>query len=312
MVCNHSANMVKFLSVFLMLYLHQGYVTAAVTSEVADIVVSKENANSFLQGKSRSRRDLSQELAEECCAEDCDYEEIDEYKSWYDWSSINEALCKLSNLDGKSCTCQTKSGINYECGGTQHHHYSCSAKPCTCDGSEKDPKWWEVVDIKYDISKGSLKEYAIAGNYKTVDNLFNETLITPVFNISISVSDQETFSFTTGTSLKNGTKFTAGVPTVVCANISSMLTMPTEHTFGETVVKPEVKKAEIPCLVPPGKYVVCEERVDVIEMEIPYTMAIKHQHYKCNCTSSGIFRNIHYTKLHMKSIVYTSKPDWIK
>lgn len=98
MVCNNSGDMVKFLSVCLMLHLHQGSNKGAVTSDAADIVVSEDNANSFLQGKSRSRRDLSQALGEECYVEDCNYEEIDEYRGWYDWPVINEALCKLSKL----------------------------------------------------------------------------------------------------------------------------------------------------------------------------------------------------------------------
>ena len=166
-----------------------------------------------------------------------------------------------------------------------------------------------MIDIKYNISKGSLKEYAVADNYKTVDDLSNETLVTPVF-ISIAVSNQEMFSLTTRTSLKNSTNFTAGLPTVVCSNISSTLTRPTEHTFDETNSKQEVKKAEVPCLVPPGKYVVREEMIDISEMQSLYIMTIKH--YKCSCTSSGVFKNIFYTKMHMKPVVYTSKSYRIK
>ena len=166
-----------------------------------------------------------------------------------------------------------------------------------------------MIDIKYDISKGSLKEYAVADNYKTVDNLSNETLVTPVF-ISVPVSNQEMFSLTTRKSLKNGTNVTAGVPTVACSNISSTLTMPTEHTFGETNIKQEVKKAEVPFLVPPGKHVVREEMIDISEMQSLYIMTIKH--YKCSCTSSGVFKNVCYTKMHMKPVVYTSKSYRIK
>ena len=67
-------NMMKLLSLILSLLL-QGYQSADTSKTAANILLSNENANSFLQTKNRNRRGLHEGLREECCYENCFFEE---------------------------------------------------------------------------------------------------------------------------------------------------------------------------------------------------------------------------------------------
>ena len=86
--------MARLLHLGILLYIPQYFVHA---DTVADTILSKENANLFLQTKGRNRRGLAEGLKEECCDETCWYEERNEYVESHGWPAINEALCKLSN-----------------------------------------------------------------------------------------------------------------------------------------------------------------------------------------------------------------------
>ena len=92
--------------------------------------------------------------------------------------AVGDALCEVSNVEKRSCTCKTRAGDNYECGV-----YSCRNKPCKCYRT-KDPKDWEVLGVSYDVARGSLNQHPLADSSKTVDNLQGETKVEPSFSIT--------------------------------------------------------------------------------------------------------------------------------
>lgn len=48
---------------------------ATVKNNFVDTLLSRQNANEFLQSKIRSKRNPHEEVIEECCKETCDYKE---------------------------------------------------------------------------------------------------------------------------------------------------------------------------------------------------------------------------------------------
>ena len=295
--------MANFALVGILLYFLQSHVYANSANKIPNIFLSKENANSFLQSKSRNRRSLREGLLEECCYENCDFEERAEFSESYGWERVGEGLCEVSNLEKRSCRCKARAGYYYECGG-----YSCRYEPCKCQGS-KDPKWWEVINVSYDVKKGSLNQQAVAASSKTVDNLNGESQIEPSFSIQTTVTEEETFSHTVGAALTVGAKFSFGVPGIGEGEISTSLTVSTERTFGKKTSKSEARTATLPCPAPPHRYVQCEGVINVVRMNVPYTMTIKHKHFGCTCNTQGVYENVHHTNIYLKAHTYTSKPS---
>ena len=279
------------------------FVQCYLSADTSSMLLSNENANSFLQTKSRNRRGLHEGLREECCYENCDFEERAEFSESYGWEAVGDALCEVSNVEKRSCTCKARAGYNYECGG-----YSCRYKPCKCEGT-KDPKDWEVLGVSYDVARGSLSQHPLAASSKTVDNLQGETKIEPSFSITTTVKEEEEFTHTVGSSLTVGATFSVGVPLVAEAEISTSLTLSYEHTFGKKTSKSESRTATLPCPAPAHRYVICHGMVNVVKMSVPYTMTIKHKHYGCTCESKGVYENVHHTNIYLKPVTYTSKPS---
>ena len=279
------------------------FVQCYLSADTSSMLLSNENANSFLQTKSRNRRGLHEGLREECCYENCDFEERAEFSESYGWEAVGDALCEVSNVEKRSCTCKARAGSNYECGG-----YSCRYKPCKCEGT-KDPKDWEVLGVSYDVARGSLSQHPLAASSKTVDNLQGETKIEPSFSITTTVTEEEEFTHTVGSSLTVGATFSVGVPLVAEAEISTSLTLSYEHTFGKKTSKSESRTATLPCPAPAHRYVICHGMVNVVKMSVPYTMTIKHKHYGCTCESKGVYENVHHTNIYLKPVTYTSKPS---
>ena len=291
--------MMKLLSLGVLVLFVQCYVSTA----TSNILLSNENANSFLQTKSRNKRGIHEGLREECCYENCDFEERAEFSETYGWTAVGDALCEVSNVEKRSCTCKARAGYNYECGG-----YSCRDKPCKCEG-KKDPKDWEVLGVSYDVARGSLSEHPIAASSKTVDNLNGEVQVEPSFSVSKTVTEEESFSHTVGSSLSVGASFSVGVPVVAEAEITTTLTLSYEHTFGKTKSKSETRTATLPCPAPAHRYVICHGMIKAVKMSVPYTMTIKHKHYGCTCESKGVYENVHHTNIYLKPVTYTSKPS---
>ena len=279
------------------------FVQCYLSADTSSMLLSNENANSFLQTKSRNRRGIHEGLREECCYENCDFEERAEFSESYGWEAVGDALCEVSNVEKRSCTCKARAGYNYECGG-----YSCRYKPCKCEGT-KDPKDWEVLGVSYDVARGSLSQHPLAASSKTVDNLQGETKIEPSFSITTTVTEEEEFTHTVGSSLTVGATFSVGVPLVAEAEISTSLTLSYEHTFGKKTSKSESRTATLPCPAPAHRYVICHGMVNVVKMSVPYTMTIKHKHYSCTCESKGVYENVHHTNIYLKPVTYTSKPS---
>lgn len=73
----------------------QSYISA----DTSNILISNENANSFLQTKSRNRRGLPEGLRQECCYENRDFEETAEFREPCGWDAINDALCQVSKVE---------------------------------------------------------------------------------------------------------------------------------------------------------------------------------------------------------------------
>ena len=152
--------MFKLLPAGVLLYFLQCYVYVDTVDRGRALLLSKENANLFLQSKNRARWELSQKIREECCTdESCDFEDRAEMAESYGWDLLGDALCEVSHVEKRSCTCKARAGYYYDCGT------GCSTKPCKCEG-EKDSKYWDVIDISYDIKKGSLDQKPVAAGSK--------------------------------------------------------------------------------------------------------------------------------------------------
>ena len=289
----------KLLSLGILALFVQSYISA----DTSNILISNENANSFLQTKSRNRRGLVELLRQECCYENCDFEERVEFRDIYGWEAIHDALCQVSKVEQRSCTCKSMEGYNHECGG----HF-CRCRLCKCEG-KKDPKDWEVRGVSYDIATGSLNEHPITASSKTVNNLEGEVQVEPSFTISTTVKETESFSHTFGASLVIGTLFRAGVPRVAERKITTKLTLKYQRTFGKTKHKSETRAATLPCPAPAHRYVICYGMIKAVKMSVPYTMTIKHKYYNCTCESKGVYKNVHHTNIYLKTKTYTSKPS---
>ena len=75
------------------------FVQCYLSADTSSMLLSNENANSFLQTKSRNRRGLHEGLREECCYENCDFEERAEFSESYGWEAVGDALCEVSNVE---------------------------------------------------------------------------------------------------------------------------------------------------------------------------------------------------------------------
>ena len=294
--------MMKLLSLILSLLL-QVYQSADTSKTAANILLSNENANSFLQTKSRNRRGLHEGLREECCYENCFFEERAEFAESYSWESVDDALCEVSNVEKRSCRCKAQAGYYYECGGSY-----CSTKPCQCSGT-KDSDDWEVIGVDYDIAKGSLNKHPLAAATKINNNLNGELDVTATFTVSKEVTEEEYYEHTAGVSIEIGLTFEAGVPVVGSAEISTTLSLSYEHTWGKTKSTTITRTSELPCAAPAHRYVVCYGLVDTVKMSVPYTMTLKHKHYGCTCKSTGIYESVHHTQVYLETNTYTSIPS---
>ena len=293
--------MARLLHIGILLYILQYFVHA---DTVADLMLSKENANLFLKSKGRNRRGLAEGLKEECCVEKCWYEERSEYVGEYGWPAINEALCKLSNIDKRNCNCRTKDQNFYKCGVLP----SCKVKPCLCGNIPKERGWWEVTGVSYNFKKGFIKCRAVSVSSKTINNLAGTLDLTAMFNMSVPVTEGEEFSYTNGTSPQTGETFTAGVPVAMGSKFLSYPSMPTLHTYGKRMMKKETRGAYLPCSAPAHSKVQCYGLLNLVEIDVPYTMTIKHRHYGCNCTSFGVYKSTHHSDIYLKRDVQTPAP----
>ena len=279
------------------------FMQSYLSADASNIFLSKENANSFLQKKSRNRRSVYEGVWEECCLERCEYEEKREFVEENGYNNFYDAVCELSILEKRSCTCKAHAGYLYECGS-----YVCKDRACGCAG-KKDPKKWEVIGVSYDTPRGSLKQRLLDTSTKDVDNLKGEIKIEPSYSYSATVAEGESFTHTVGTELSVGATFSAGVPLVAEAEISTTLSVKTEHEFGKTTSKSTTKTVTMPCPAPPKRYVICHGLVKMQEMSVPYTMTLKNKLFGCTCTSKGVYKNVKSTGFYVKAITYTSKPS---
>ena len=296
--------MAKLVSLGVLLIILQSYRS----TDTSNVLLSEDTANSFLQANSRSRRDLQAGLRQECCFESCAYEERAEFSSYYGWEIVNLAICEVSIIEGRYCTCRAWQGFPYECG-----RHSCRRRLCGCLGVKND-KQWEVISVSYDIPKGSLSLHPVAAITKTVDNLNGEVAVETSFSITKEVTEEESFKHTAGTSLTVGTVFTVGVPIVnnlfgIQATISRSLTVSSEHTFGKKTTNKLSRTAVLQCPAPAHRYVRCEGMMKTVKMTVPYTMKLKHRHYGCNCTSYGVYKNLHHSNIYLKTYTYKSRPS---
>ena len=293
--------MARLLHLGILLYIPQYFVHA---DTVADTILSKENANLFLQTKGRNRRGLAEGLKEECCDETCWYEERNEYVESHGWPAINEALCKLSNINKRNCNCRTKDQTLYKCGALP----SCKVKPCLCGNTPKEWGWWEVTGVSYNFKEGSITSRPVAVGSKTINNIAGTLALTAMFNISVSVTEEEEFSYTNGTSPQIGETFTAGVPVAIGSKFLSDPSMPTLHTYGKRIMKKETRGAYLPCSAPAHSKVQCYGLLNLVKIDVPYTLTIKHRHYGCNCTSLGVYKKVHHSDIYLKRDVQTPAP----
>lgn len=281
------------------IFFSQPYVSADTTEKVADVLLSKDNANSFLQKISRNRRQTFKEsLSEECCDKTCTYGELNGYTIQGDEMKI--VLCELSLVDKKPCRCHDEACAI---------KYACRMRLCGCGTRPKDPEQWQVTGIEYHENKGSMNQHPVAAASKIVDNLHGEAEVTPTFSITTEVTEEESFSHTAGAALETGATFSVGVPVVTSAEISTSLTLSYEHSFEKTTSKTEARTSTLPCPAPPHRYVICEGMINVVKISVPYTMTLKHKTLGCTCQSQGMYKNVHHTSIYLKPTTYKSKPN---
>ena len=165
---------------------------AAVKNTFVDTILSRQNANAFLQSKTRSRRSLREEVIEECCEETCDYKERSNLAGKDgSWEAFSDVLCEVSSLGRRSCKCKTKEGYMYDCGRRE----DCADKTCECDENTKDPNWWKVTNVTYDDSRSTLKRSVVTSSSHTADNLPSQIEVTLKFVFSTSLTESESFTF---------------------------------------------------------------------------------------------------------------------
>ena len=281
------------------IFFSQSYVSADTAEKVADIILSKDNANSFLQKISRNRRQTFKEsLSEECCDKTCTYGELNGYTNKGDEMKI--LLCELSVVDKKPCRCHDEFCAT---------KYECRTRLCGCGKRPKDPEIWQVSGIEYETNKGTTSTHPVATSTKTVDNLDGEVEQDPNFSFSEQVTEEESFSHTVGAALEVGATFEVGVPVVASAEISTSLTLAYEHTFGKSTSKSETRTSTLPCKAPAHRYVVCEGMINVVKMRVPYKMTLKHKTLGCTCESRGVYESVHHTSIYLKVTTYKSKPN---
>ena len=124
--------MTKLVSLGVLLIILQSYLS----TDTSNVLLSEEMANSFLQTKSRSRRNLHAGLRQECCYESCAFEERAEFSRYYGWEAVHEAVCEVSITEERHCTCRAWQGFPYECG-----RYSCRHRLCGCHGVKNGNQW---------------------------------------------------------------------------------------------------------------------------------------------------------------------------
>ena len=166
-----------------------------------------------------------------------------------------------------------------------------------------------VLAGKYDIAKGSLSEYPVTSSSKTINNLYGEVQLETSFSISTTATEKESFTHTIGTELSVGATFSAGVPLVAEAEISTTLTVSYKHQFGKTTSKSVSRTATLPCSAPPRRHVVCNGIIKVKKMSVPYTTTLKNKQYGCTCTSKGVYKSVQHTNIYLEPTTYASVPS---
>jgi len=264
-----------------------------------DALLSKDVANSFLQRKSRSKRDITEGVSEECCDEQCTFEERAEFSESVGWPRVGEVLCYLNNVLKKSCRCQARTGYVYECGTGAN----CRVKPCACQGTPKDDKAWEVVKMDYDIPRASLRQVPLSVSTQINNNLKGTASQNLDFTVTKAVTETKSFTHSVGTSISVGAKFKVSVPLIAETEISVTTTVSTDFTWGKETSVTEERSSTFSCAAPAGKYVICKGIITSVMADIPYTMTIRNKVYGCTCTSNGVYQAVHHT--HVKEITET-------
>ena len=171
-----------------------------------------------------------------------------------------------------------------------------------------------MLNVSYNIPRGSVSLHPEVVISKTVDNLNGEATAEVSFSATKEVTEEESFTHTSGSSLTIGTTFSARVPVVEDllefeATASFSVTVSSEHTFGRKTTNTLSRTAVLQCRAPAHRYVRCKGMIKSVKMTVPYTMKIKNRHYGCKCTSYGVYKNLRYSNIYMKIYTYKSRPS---
>ena len=175
---------------------------------------------------------------------------------------------------------------------------------CSCMSGVQGGNW-EFESIQYHIgqSKIHLLPPTEVGK-KVIDNVGGSQIPSIEFTVSTSVTETQSFTHATGLSLTLGTEFNCGIPTLTGSTISVDGTVSYNFLYGKERSSTTIKEAKFTCPAAGGKITTCTTTLRMQQINVPYTMTLRHNKKECKCTAEGTFRGESAT--HMSMIVTES------
>jgi len=281
-----------------------------------DITLNAREAKTFLKRSSRHRRDLKSDVREECCKEACDFGEIVEmvFKRKYPAPKLKKEICQQKYDNGKNCRVPPLNDPILQMffkGLPDYSKPACKPVVCKCDGRETHGGWI-FKDLKYDFSKAKVDGSPDIQSAPIINNGLDITVqkTATVLKRTVTVTEEEWFEKSEGTTLSASASFTFGVPKLgFGGSISTTLTTSKTFTVGKKKTRTETREAQFTCPWIPGKFVVCDVYFVQKSMRVPYRMNIKNKVYGCECSNTGVFKRVHSSGFHQRILEFDHIPQ---
>ena len=177
---------------------------------------------------------------------------------------------------------------------------------CACDCNSGIVGKWEFVSIKFDAKGGQVRfsPPAIVGK-KIINNLKGTQSPSITFSVSKEVVEKESFSHTARASLTVGTAFKTAIPLVAEGEVSLEVIASYEYQYVEEKEKKTTKSATFACPAGPKLKVTCLATLSTQQMNVLYTMKLRHKQKGCECFANGTYDKVSATNMHMEVLEET-------
>ena len=165
---------------------------------------------------------------------------------------------------------------------------------CGCDCTNRAVEnSWEFVSIKYNTDDGKVQLLPPTEvRRSTIYNRGTNKSYSVEFRVSTPITETISFFHTDGTSLAVGTEFECVIPVVLNGQITTEVSGPHEFAYGIVKSLAKTKEEIFFCQAAANAITTCIASLQMQEIEVPYSMTLRHKIKRCECMSKGIIRAV--------------------